>query len=309
MDTQHIRCFMAVAKHMNFTRAAKDLWLTPSAVGYQIASLERELDFKLFERMPNSVRFTEAGEFFHTGLQTVLSSYDALVSEGQRLASGKAETLSIGFLGGLAQRFLVPVVERFRAKYPSINLQLHQFEMAQLAQALMKGEVGVAMTLDEGLPAQGHLKAIPFFTEQIVVLMHPDHPLAGRTSLTWVDLKDVACLDLARPKDSLVGNPFELRCAKHGFRPNITARLPDLDSLFLAVASGLGVVAFPRYRVEPVLGPRLTFVPLAGEDSTTCCVFAWKPGEADSPIEKFIGSLEPGLETRLTASAQESSQA
>ncbi|WP_005037149.1 LysR family transcriptional regulator [Holophaga foetida] len=292
MDTQHLRCFMAVVEYMNFTKAARQLCLTPSAISYQIASLERELGVKLLERVPNAVRFTPAGQFFYNGLKGFMASYENLVTGAQRRASGATGNLAIGFLGGVEKRFLPIIVEHFRSLFPSVSLQINRFDMIPLAYALEKREVDIAFTLASGLPENTNLQTKLLLRERVVVVMQPSNPLAQRESLVLEDLKDVPCVDLVRPVGVPVHDPFVENCAKRGFKPRIVERFSDMESMFLAVASGIGITVFPKYRAEPLVSPQLTYVPLQGEGSTADCVVAWDPRTSNPVVHEFLKELD-----------------
>jgi len=290
MDIRHLRCFLAVSEFLNFTKAAHQLCLTQSAVSYQISALERELGVKLFSRAPNSVHFTPEGRHFHDGLKGVMTTYEGLVASTRRMASGQTQSLEVGFLGGVEKRLLPHLVKRFREVYPGVALRLNRFDIVPLGLALGKGDLDVAFTLAVGLPVAPDIRSELLFRERLVVVMQAGHPLASKEGLAWGDLQDLPFLDLepllSGPANALL---VEL-CARRGFLPKTVAQFSDLDSLFMAVESGEGIAVFPKYRAEAYLNAKLTFVPLAGEDSTTDCVVGWKQ-TANPALQVFLREL------------------
>ena len=283
MDIRHLRCFMAAAEHMNFTKAARQLFLTQSAISYQIASLEKEVGAKLFERDPHLVRFTPAGERFHQGLLGVLKSYGDLVSEIQDLATGHAGSLAIGFHGIAEKRFLPPLLRRFRREHPEIALGLNRLDMVAMPKALLKGDIDIAFMLQLALPERPEIHSRLLFSVPLVVVLPKDHPLAARQNLTHADLAGESFLELDLPVNAPAHASFVVTCARMGFKPKVIQRFSDLESLFLAIEMGVGIAIFPRYRAEVQVGAGHVLVELQGERSDAPFVVAWRV-DNDNPV-------------------------
>lgn len=282
---------MAVAEHLNLTRAAHQLCLTQSAVSYQITSLEREMEVKLFERAPNSVKLTPSGVSFKEGLGSVLAAYDDLVGKVQRTAAGTTRGLSIGFLWAVKRLFLPPVIKRFRANHPEVFLQVNRYDLVPLALALEKEDLDIAFTLAVGLPNTTGINTRVLFSERVVAIMAADHPLAQREQLSYADLKDVAMVDLVRPLKISADAWVSKLCASLGFTPRIVERFADMESLFLAVELGVGVAVYPRYRAEAHASDRLAIVEIVGEGSTTDFVVAWRQDTHNPAVQAFLQEM------------------
>ncbi|WP_148300399.1 LysR family transcriptional regulator [Holophaga foetida] len=283
MDIRHLRCFMTAAEHMNFTKAARQLFLTQSAVSYQISSLEKEVGVKLFERDPHLVRFTPAGERFHEGLQGLLKGYGELVAEIQGLPSGEAGSLVLGFHGIAEKRFLPPLLRRFRREHPKIAMELKRLDMVAMSKALQKGGVDIAFMLQLSMPDRPEIHHRLLFTVPLVVVLPKDHPLAQRESLTHGDLAGEGFLELNLPVNAPAHASFVETCARAGFRPRIAQRFSDLESLFLAIEMGAGIAIFPRYRAEVQIGEGHAMVEMRGEGSDAPFVVAWM-ADNDNPV-------------------------
>nr|WP_320133407.1 LysR family transcriptional regulator [uncultured Holophaga sp.] len=291
MDTRHLQCFKAVAENLNFTKAAYQLCLTPSAVSRQIAALEEELGVRLFDRAPNAVRFTAEGAHFQAGLGGVLNAYEALVASTRSLRTGRAMSLEIGFLGGVEKRLLPRLVRRLRERHPGLALRMDRFDLVPLSLALARGEVDVAFTLGLSLPEASGLRSRLLFRERLVVLMSPEHPLAGRTALRFEDLRGETFLDLEHPLNAPANDLLVDICTRRGFRPRIGQRYHNLDSLVMAIESGVGIGVFPKYRGDENKGERLTYVALEGPECTTDYVVAWRLEHGNPVLGDFLREL------------------
>ena len=259
-----MRCLAAVAEHLNFTKAANHLCLTQSAVSYQVAALEREVGVQIFHRAPNSVRFTPEGQHFWEGVKGLLSTYDALVASTRHLAAGGVRNLAVGFLGGPEKAFLPSLVRRFRKDQPQTSVRVNRYDMVPLSDALVKGDLDVAFTLAIALPRDPALRSQMLYRERLVAVMAADHPLAGKESIAFDDLRGLPFVDLLRPLNAPAIDVLVDICLRHGFAPRVVERFPDLDSLFLAVESGEGVAVFPKYRGDEHLNARLDLCAAGG---------------------------------------------
>ena len=117
-----LRAFEASARHLSFTRAAVELFVTPAAVSHQVKSLEAQLNVTLFKRLPRGLMLTSEGET----LQPVLrESFDRIAETLERFEGGHyREVLTVGAVGTFAVGWLLPRLGDFQAKHPFIDLRL-----------------------------------------------------------------------------------------------------------------------------------------------------------------------------------------
>ena len=117
-----LRAFEASARHLSFTRAAVELFVTPAAVSHQVKSLEAMLNVTLFKRLPRGLLLTSEGE---TLLPVLRESFDRIAETLERFEGGHyREVLTVGAVGTFAVGWLLPRLEDFQAKHPFIDLRL-----------------------------------------------------------------------------------------------------------------------------------------------------------------------------------------
>src|SRR5215813_13325179 len=113
MELHQLEAFEAIVAHRNFTRAAEALHLTQPAITRQIASLERELRTRLFDRLGRTVQMTAAGEALHRyAAQIVRLSQEAQHAVAD-IEAGTAGRLAVGASNTLATYVLPPLLRRF----------------------------------------------------------------------------------------------------------------------------------------------------------------------------------------------------
>ncbi|AZO17821.1 transcriptional regulator GcvA [Mesorhizobium sp. M2A.F.Ca.ET.043.05.1.1] len=120
--TRALRTFEAAARHLNFTRAADELGLTPAAVSHQIKEIEDQLDLVLFTRTSRSIRLTEAGSLLHDASIDALDLLNRAVSRARKMTRGTA-LLKVTLDAQFATKWLMRRVDDFRRQKPGIELR------------------------------------------------------------------------------------------------------------------------------------------------------------------------------------------
>lgn len=118
-----LRAFESAARHVSFSRAAQELHLTPAAISHQVKALEQRLQVVLFERRPNGLVLTQAGQAYRVAIGEAMGM---IAKATGRLALPSLEgPLRVATTQSFALFWLVPRLQRFTALYPSIDLMLH----------------------------------------------------------------------------------------------------------------------------------------------------------------------------------------
>jgi LysR family glycine cleavage system transcriptional activator len=116
------RAFEAAARHLSFTRAAAELFVTQAAISHQVKALEEHLGLKLFRRLPRRVLLTDEGQRYARALT---DAFTRLADATARLhAPVQRRILTVSVLPSFAARWLVPRLGRFRAQHPNIDVRL-----------------------------------------------------------------------------------------------------------------------------------------------------------------------------------------
>jgi LysR family transcriptional regulator of beta-lactamase len=117
-----LRAFESSARHLSFTRAAAELYVTQAAVSHQVKALEQRLGVVLFRRLARGLVLTDEGQAL---LPVVNDSFDRIGRAMQRFQAGAVHAvLSVGVVGTFAVRWLLPRLEAFREAHPLIELRL-----------------------------------------------------------------------------------------------------------------------------------------------------------------------------------------
>ncbi|MEE0435894.1 MAG: LysR family transcriptional regulator [Peptococcaceae bacterium] len=250
MTTDQLRSFLAVAEHLNFTKAAEELHITHPAVSQQIRNLERELDVQLFQRSTRSVRLTDAGRVF---LDDARQMVEIAVRAKRRFSgAGEAEVehLSIGAYSYPCLFQLAPVLERLRASHPSLHPRLHVVPFQHIYRHLYDGNLDVVLAFQEEKNSKIHANYRAFSDVPLVCFCAPSHPLASATRLCLDDLRawqlvliapSRAALSVSRLQGQLLGEHHPADCYI----------CDSAEAAMVLVEAGYGIAILPASLVPP----------------------------------------------------------
>ncbi|RWM02001.1 MAG: transcriptional regulator GcvA [Mesorhizobium sp.] len=144
--TRALRTFEAAARHLNFTRAADELGLTPAAVSHQIKEIEDQLDLVLFTRTSRTIRLTEAGNVLHEASIDALDLLSRAVTRARKMTRGTA-LLKITLDAQFATKWLMRRVDDFRRQRPGIELR---FDITSKLREFDRDDVDVGIRFGAG---------------------------------------------------------------------------------------------------------------------------------------------------------------
>ncbi|KVH28754.1 LysR substrate-binding domain-containing protein [Burkholderia cepacia] len=144
--TRALRTFDAAARHLNFSRAADEVGLTPAAVSHQIKEIEAQLDVVLFVRTSRSIRLTPAGVVLAAAAADALAGLQRATARARRIAREQTE-LRVSVGARFATHWLLPRLPRFRAAHPAFELT---FDITDRLRDFDDDDVDVAIRFGTG---------------------------------------------------------------------------------------------------------------------------------------------------------------
>jgi DNA-binding transcriptional LysR family regulator len=241
MDLAELRVFLTVARERSFSKAATRLHRTQPAVSQAVKRLEDELGERLFDRTAKDGRLTEAGHVlidYAERLMRLSEEADAAVRELRDLQRGR---VLVG-ANEAATHALLPVIARFQGAHPGVQVDVRRVPSRQIGAEVLQ------RSLDFGVlsfaPSQAGLRTVAIGDDELVMLVHPSHPLARRRQITMPEFasQPVVAHNEASPARERVLRLFERR-----HEPlDIVLALPSLDAIKRAVEMKLGVALIPR---------------------------------------------------------------
>jgi DNA-binding transcriptional LysR family regulator len=249
---EQLRIFAAVAGRQHVTRAAEALGLGQSAVSAAIAALEARHGTRLFHRIGRGISLTEIGAQFLPAAQAVLAEAARAEALLAGLTAGSVGTLTIQASQTIASYWLPRHLAAFRKNHPCIAVQLTIGNTAQAAAAVHAGTAELGFV--EGAIEDKDLIAEAVARDQLMILVAPSHPWAGRQVVTAADLASTAWV--LREPGSGTRSAFEQALTLYGVAPGtltIALELPSNEAVRGAVEAGLGATALSASVAAPSL--------------------------------------------------------
>jgi DNA-binding transcriptional LysR family regulator len=189
MEMHQVRYFLAVARVLNFTRAAEECHVAQPSLTRAIKQLEGELGGELFRRERNLTHLSDLG---HRMLPFMQQCYESAISAktlATSIRTGDVVPLSIALARAVNIALLVPFLIELVRVFPGTELRFLRGTSAEVADHLKKGEVDVAMAGSLG-ESWDRLDAWPLFTEPYRLAVGKDHRLASRSAVPPKDLNN-----------------------------------------------------------------------------------------------------------------------
>ncbi len=261
MDFYQLRSFCEIARQGSFTRAADKLFLTQPALSLQVKALEEELGEGLFERVPNHLRLTVAGELLYGHAQAVLARLEMARGEISALRQELRGRLVLATSDTNCTYVLPGVLQDFREKHPRVEIEIRNKMSPEVARLVLDHEVDLGLAT---LPVRHRdLLGEELFARQEVAICPPGHPLAKKKRAS---LKEVVAYPLLALEQGSTSRRFlEEVCRRAQVELRPAMDLGSIEVLKRFVEIGMGLALVPRVAVdEEVEAGRLQVVEVRG---------------------------------------------
>ena len=266
MHAAVLRYFEAVAEEGSIRRASERLHISPSAVDRQILKLEGYFGTPLFERRPNGMRLTDAGQLVLRHSRDTLHDFARLRGDVDNLRGVVSGQVTITTLDSLTVHFLPEAMARFVAAHPAVQIRVVAMDPVETMHSVAQGQADLGLTFS---PARRRgVSLLADVPSPMCAIMAPDHELATRKSVT---LDECGACRLLYQDHSGSMQPFfgaEMDAFKSAHQPVVVSNtLAVLKRLLLR---GLGIAFYTRLGfTEELASGRLVAVPLEGDRLST----------------------------------------
>ncbi|MBF0422287.1 MAG: LysR family transcriptional regulator [Magnetococcales bacterium] len=186
-DTR-LRVFHAVAKHLSFTRAAEELYLTQPAVTFQIRQLEEHFNTRLFDRHHNRISLTDAGEAVYNYAERILDLYREAEKAISEMTGETRGIIKLGASTTIGEYLLPPILSGYHENFPKVQIRLSIDNTRLVVRKLEDATIDMGMV--EGPVANKNISVAPCLEDELVVIMSPGHPLASLDEIPITKLRE-----------------------------------------------------------------------------------------------------------------------
>lgn len=294
MDIDRLRLFITVAEHLNFTKAAEQMYISQPTLSRHIADLESALNVALFERTTRKVSLTTAGKLFLKEATQIVRRYDTLMDRASRLSDGLSGSLRVGYLELFTQNVLPVAIRNFRTKFPLVDLQLKEFTLKAVNEALLEGSIDMGFVITRNkFHWDDQLAHRRIFTGEIELIVSNTHPYAGYKIVSPSILQNEQILTFEPDEAPELRENINKICVEHNFLPNFVTNDYSPGAIFLLVQAGMGVSLLSSLVTSVLLTQeRFCSLKLEGVHLPTNLEVAWRRDNHVPCIRNFLREIE-----------------
>ena len=297
MDFRALECFIVLAEELHFRRAAERLNMTQPSLSARVKALEEEVGAVLLERDRRNVRLTAAGEIFRDYASSAMVSTEEAVMSARRAAAGQSGQLRFGFTGLTSYGGMPELVQRFRGRFPDVEVELVNGGTDHLQAEMLAGRIDVAL-LHPPLSGTG-FELLDLPSEELVLAVPASSALASLPEIPLSRLQGEPFLLPPRHAGPDLYDQIIRLFHTGGFSPTVVQEVATMTTLIGLVAAGAGC-GFVTRSLTVINNPGVAYRPLAGTAPRLTTALAWRPGTLSAPATALIGVAREWISEGLT---------
>lgn len=240
MDLKHLKAFDAVARHLHFTKAAREQRITQPTLSLLIRQLEDSVGVKLLVRSTREVELTEMGAEFLPRARKIVVELERSLAHMRDLASLKKGKVTVAAFPSVSTNQLPRIIVDYRRDYPDIRVQIHDGIFESVIDKVREGvaDFAIASSQDE----MYDLKFEQLYDDEILLIAATDHRFARHEVVRWLDIGDEEIVMLSG--NTGTRQRIDRDLADHGITVNaiLEPALVPTAAALVAAGAGLGVI-------------------------------------------------------------------
>jgi DNA-binding transcriptional LysR family regulator len=279
MDTRHMRYFVALAETLHFGQAAARMNMSQPPFSRQIASIEKTLGVRLFERNSRNVALTPAGRHFLNDCRSTLAAFEAACQDAQLVARGVKGELRLGFTMYAAHGIVPSLVRRFSEVRPDVHLILEERIPTELDEMLLEGRLDAVVTF--GVDYRPRLQSVLLCRDRLQLVVPAGHSLASADNIGAKQLQGEKLIAAPASVAPTLRSAIAIYLAESGVVPYFGFEPRLQQTIIQLVAEGLGIALVPQ-SIAAQLPPGAVSKPL--RDAPEFDVVLCAPVSSKSPV-------------------------
>lgn len=247
MEMHQVRYFLAVARTLNFTRAADECNVTQPSLTRAIKQLEAELGGDLFRRERPAAQLTELGQRMQPLLRQCYEAASGARALASSFKSGEVGALRIALTHSIDLALLIPYLDQIKRQFNRLEFRFLRGDASQVGEYLKKGEAELGIAAELGQDWD-RLDTWPLFTENFQLVVNKRHPLAGRDSIDVGDLRAEQLLSRHYCEHS---DQVNASLHEHGLDVGRSHEVASERDLFALLEADIGIAVVPDTSAIP----------------------------------------------------------
>jgi LysR family transcriptional regulator, transcriptional activator of the cysJI operon len=290
MQIETLKVFCDLAETKSFTKAAQINEVTQSAVSQQISALERLFKALLIERSKKKFRLTREGQVLYDHSKQVIATYDALKGKLQEIKDIISGTLRVATIYSIGLHDLPPYLKKFLQAYPTVNVHVEYRRANQVYDDVLGNIVDLGLV---AFPTRdSKLEICPLRKEPLVLICHPQHPLAKTKSLRLKAINGQKFISFE--PDIPTRKALDKILKEHGVHVQHVMEFDNIETVKRAVEIDAGIAIVPQGTVVQEVAKH-TLAQVALDDGEFCRPLAalYKKNKVLSPaMKQFLAVLK-----------------
>ena len=247
MELKYFRLIKTIAEEGNMANSSEKLFLTLSALSHQLKDLEERLGFKVFHRSRNRWTLTREGEKLYDMALALFKTLDEGFDSIRELKEGAKGNIRFSAECHSFFHELPAFVQKMGLLYPEIRIDLSLGATHQTLSQMLSDEIDVALVTTK--PESEALHCIPVFEDEIVALIHREHPLNERSYLDAGHFAELHLIINSFPLENV--SVFEHYLKPNKVTPQKVSAIPFTEISLKMVEANMGVMCCPRWSLAP----------------------------------------------------------
>lgn len=203
MDYQKIKYFLKAAETLNFSEAARQMYITPQSFGKQISLLEQEMGFSLFERNTRQIKLTTLGRMVYENLSSRINELEVEYERLCQTGNKRSRQIRIGVFNALSRTNVVsPIVNSILANYPDRDINIRMCDMSTLKTDMHNGQLDLCITAThEAEPPWSGGGHVALHKSPACIVVSKFHPWFVKEDVTIEDMKENNYIKMKMPFD------------------------------------------------------------------------------------------------------------
>ena len=282
-----LNVFVEVARHLSFTKAARELFISQPAITKHIQELENIYKVQLFNRIGGKISLMPQGEIFLKHANEILAQYKLLANEMELVTEQFSGELKIGASTTIAQYLIAPLLADFIVRFPQVKVSLFTGNSEQIEDALENKKIDIGLV--EGSRRSNHLKYSPLAKDELVLVTSSQNPIGESVAVT-----DIATLPLVlREVGSGTLEVIEKALLENGIKLsdlNILLHIGTTEGIknFLKTSKNSYAIVSIISVLEELKNNDLKIVDIVGMEMLRDFVFVTMQGGQNTRLERFM---------------------
>lgn len=289
MQIENFKIFADLVETKSFSKSAKLNGITQSAVSQQARAMERHFKTLMIDRSQKQFQLTREGQRVYDAAKEMLHTYEKLLSELQEMKKVISGTIRISTIYSIGLHELPPFIKKFLHDFPSVNVRVEYRRSNLVYEDILHNAV------DFGLVAfpvkQRQIEVLPFRNDHLVVIAHPQHPIAKRSEIEIKDLMGQKFIgfDPDIPTRKAVDQIFR----EHKLEIEPVMEFDNIETVKRAVEIDHGIAIVPQATVtQEAKQGTLAVLQFKGREFTRPLAILHRKGRVLTPaMRKFIETL------------------